>query len=116
MAIKSVAPKPHEPDKGGNLWKSEVLVDHLMREAIRGYQRPSEAIRGHQRPSEAIRGHQRPSKAIRGRQTPSKPHEPSQAKVTSLQHGHEAHCNTLPKDVGDVMCPVKVRPGAHAHK
>ena len=126
MAIKSVAPKPHEPDEGGNQWTSEVLVDHLMREAIsghqrpseaiRGHQRPSEAIRGHQRPSEAIKGHQRPSKAIRGRQTPSKPHEPSQAKVTSLQHGHEAHCNTLPKDVGDVMCPVKVRPGAHAHK
>ena len=31
---------------------------HLMREAIRGHQRPSEAIRGHQRPSEAIRRHQ----------------------------------------------------------
>ena len=71
MAIKSVAPKPHEPDEGGNQWTSEVLVDHLMREAISGHQRPSEAIRGHQRPSEAIRGHQRPSEAIKGHQRPS---------------------------------------------
>ena len=69
MAIKSVAPKPHEPDKGGNQWTSEVLVDHLMREAIRGYQRPSEAIRGHQRPSEAIKGHQRPSEVVRRHQS-----------------------------------------------
>ena len=46
----------------------------LMREAIRGHQRPSEAIRGHQRPSEAVHlvggssevisGHQRSSEAV----------------------------------------------------
>ena len=35
---------------------------HLMREAIRAYQRQN---RGHQRPTEAIRGHQRPSVAIK---------------------------------------------------
>jgi hypothetical protein len=40
-------------------------VSCLMREAIRGHQKPSEAIRGHQRPSQATRGHQRPSEAIR---------------------------------------------------
>ena len=42
------------------------LMKEVIREAIRGHQRPSEAIRGHQRPSAVIRGHQRSSEAIRG--------------------------------------------------
>ena len=46
-------------------------LPNLMRDAIRGHQRPSEVISVHQRPSEAIRGHQRPSEAIRGHQRPS---------------------------------------------
>ena len=37
---------------------------HVMREAIRGHQRPSEAISGYQRPSEAVSGHQRQLEAI----------------------------------------------------
>jgi hypothetical protein len=50
----------------------------LMREAIRGHQRPSAVIRGNQRKlspavlmREAIRGHQRPSAVIRGNQRSS---------------------------------------------
>ena len=36
---------------------SPAILAYLMREAIRGHQRPSEAIRGQPRPSEVIRGH-----------------------------------------------------------
>ena len=31
-------------------------MERLMRDAIRGPQRPSEALKGHQRPSKAIEG------------------------------------------------------------
>jgi hypothetical protein len=71
----------------------KVKPDHLMREAIRGRQRPSEAIRGlqrssaakgkspitfipssgHERSSAVIRGHQRSSEVISGHQRSSVP-------------------------------------------
>ena len=89
LGARDGAPQPLPARRRRGSVLADVRRQHLMREAIRGHQRPSEAIRGHQlfsplydgstsdyapsdahsdairrTPSMAINGHQWPSRAI----------------------------------------------------